>query len=140
MSVHRAIKQADRTLPGKPVLNGEENTRWQAVIKVGEYVETNPEEVWQFVRKWGPHAQADLRMAIACCLLEHLLEHHFDLVFPRVQKAVAQSGRFADTFSHCWKGGQPDRFANAPKFDALQRPVKQWLRRQDRKSIPSGTA
>jgi hypothetical protein len=30
--------------------------------------------VRDFARKWGQHAQQDLRMAIATLLLEHLLE------------------------------------------------------------------
>ena len=41
--------------------------RWQAIIDVGEYIESGPELIWEFVAHWGTHPQDDLRMAIATC-------------------------------------------------------------------------
>jgi len=87
---------------------------------IADYIETNPEEVWQFVLDWGGHEQEDLRDAVACVLLEHLLEHHFDMIFPRVEKAVRQDRLFADMFCRCWKFGQSKLPENAKRFDALQ--------------------
>src|SRR5687767_7228998 len=105
-AVRRAIARAESILPGKPAPEGKRDPRWQAIIRVGRFIESDPEPVWQFAHRWGKHAQADLRHAIATCLLEHLLEHHFELLFPRVRKAVLKSPRFADTFSSCWLFGQ----------------------------------
>ncbi len=99
MTVRRAIDRANSLLPGTPTAEGKKDRRWQAIIRVGDYIQTEPEEVWQFVRRWGSHKQEDLRVGIACCLLEHLLEYHFDLIFPLVKQAAAESKLFADTFT-----------------------------------------
>lgn len=121
MSVIDAINRANAILPGEPAPEDEEDPRWQAMLEISHHIESNPEEIWQFVRRWGTHEQDDLRMAVACCLLEDLLEHHFDLIFPRVESAVKEDVWFADTFSHCWKFGQSELPANEPRFDELQR-------------------
>ncbi len=92
-AVQRAIARAERILPGTPAPEGKRDPRWQAIIRVGEFIETQPEAVWQFTHRWGKHAQRDLRSAVATCLLEHLLEHHFDLMFPRVRQGGSQRGR-----------------------------------------------
>src|SRR5207248_3326080 len=84
-SAHQTIARAERILSDrrrKPPEDGLD-PRWQAVIKVGEFIETDPEQVWAFATKWGKHPSSDLRAAIATCLVEHLLELHFELVFPR---------------------------------------------------------
>jgi hypothetical protein len=78
MDVLEAIRQAESLLPGEPVEEGQD-PRWQAIIAVGEHIESDPEVVWSFIRRWGSHRQEDLRDAVATCLLEHLLEHHFTL-------------------------------------------------------------
>lgn len=119
MSASEAIREAEALLPGEPVYEGGD-ARWQAVIAVGHYVETNPEEVWRFIVRWGGHEQEDLRDAVACVLLEHLLEYHFELIFPRVQRAAGQDRMFADMFCRCWKFGQSDFSENAKRFDELQ--------------------
>src|SRR6187200_2039049 len=106
MSVLHAIQKAERLLPGKEAHEGVLHPRWQAIIDVAEHVQGSPKEVWQFTRKWGAHASADLRAAVATCLLEHLLEHHFAKVFPLVREACQQSSRFADTFMRCGEFGQ----------------------------------
>lgn len=128
MSVHRAINRAESLLPGTPTAESQIDRRWQAIIRVGDYVESNPEEVWQFVRRWGTHKQEDLRNAIACCLLEHLLEYHFAMILPRVKQTAEESKLFADTFSRCWKFGQAQAPVNSRNFDRLQK----WCRTQTR--------
>jgi hypothetical protein len=95
VAVHRAIARAEGIFPGTPAPEGKRDPWWQAIIRVGEFIETQPEAVWQFTHRWGKHAQADLRMAVAC----RLLEHHFDAMFPRVRRAALASPRFSDTFS-----------------------------------------
>ena len=95
MDVREAIRNAERLLPGEPVDEGQD-PRWQAIITVGEYIETEPEALWSFIRRWGSHPQEDLRDAVAACLLEHLLEYHFALYFPQVEKC-ARADRSSQT-------------------------------------------
>ena len=80
IAVQEAVRRANCVLPG---IGEHDESRWPAVIAVSEYIETNPEEFWDFVVKWCSHADKDLRDAVSCCVLEHLLEYHFELVFPR---------------------------------------------------------
>lgn len=119
MSVKELIRDADALLPGTPAPEGAEDPRWQAIIAIGEHVETHPEEVWSFVARWGISVQEDLRSSIATCLLEHLLEHHFESIFPRVQRLAEADRMFADTFARCWKFGQAEWPGNARRFDTL---------------------
>src|SRR5688500_11068009 len=118
MSVARAIEHANSILPGVPVDSGED-PRWQAIIQIGEYVEANPEELWRFVVAWCGHEQEDLRNAVACVLLEHLLEYHFDLIFPRIRPIAQRDHLFADMYCRCWKFGQSELPQNASQFDEL---------------------
>lgn len=129
----RAIARADALLPGRPAADGESDPRWQAILRVAEYVESDPEAIWSFVRRWGTHAQADLRMAIATCLLEHLLEHHFDLIFPRVESAALRGVRFASTFESCWSFGQATEPTRAARMRDLQDRLKLAAARRRRR-------
>lgn len=117
--LRRAIQRAETLLPGQRAEQHSIDPRWQAIIRVGEFIGSHPDEVLEFALRWGKHAQKDLRAAIATCLLEHLLEHHFERVFPRVRTAALTSRRFADTFSGCWKFGQTNKSANSRQFDTL---------------------
>jgi hypothetical protein len=110
--IRQAILSAERLLPGKPAPQGELDPRWQAIIRVGEFIESNPDDVWKFALRWGKHAQADVRAAVATCLLEHLLEHHFASMFPRVREAAEASRRFADTLRMVWHFGDAADPAN----------------------------
>ena len=131
-AVQRAIARAESLLPGTPAPDGKRDPRWQAIIRVGDFIESHPEAVWRFALRWGKHAQADVRAAVACCLLEHLLEHHFDALFPRVRRAALASRRFADTFSSCWAFGQTALPKNAKRFERLKRQLLNRRRRPDR--------
>ncbi|HYE60557.1 MAG TPA: hypothetical protein VD997_01055 [Phycisphaerales bacterium] len=119
-AVNRAVARAERVLPGSPALPGKRDPRWQAIIRIGAFVETHPEEVWQFVQRWGKHAQLDIRAAVATCLLEHLLQAHFERIFPRVRSAAFESARFARTFQMCWQFGQAEEPANHARIKRLQ--------------------
>jgi hypothetical protein len=120
MTVTKAIAHANSLMPGLPADEGCDDPRWRAIIEVGNFIETDPEPVWQFVRQWGNCSREDVRDAIACCLLEHLLEHHFELIFPRVEKAVKEAPLFADTFGRCWLFGQADVAGNFQQFERLK--------------------
>ena len=117
--VTRAIAEAERLLTRPPASDGHIDLRWKALIDVADYVRSHPDDVWQFVLRWGMDDHDDVRAAIATCLLEHLLEHHFDHIFPLVEDAVVNP-RFADTFCLCWKFGQSALPPNAGRFDRLR--------------------
>jgi hypothetical protein len=122
-AVRRAIASAESILPGRPAPVGID-PRWQAIIRVADFIQSEPEAVWEFTLRWGKHAQADLRMAVATCLLEHLLEHHFELIFPRVRQVALASRRFADTFQCCWDFGQSEYPKNARRMERLRRELR----------------
>ena len=119
MGVIEAIRCAEALLPGEPVADGLD-PRWQAIIAVGEYTQSEPAAVWSFIRRWGGQPQEDLRNAIATCLLEHLLEYHFEAYFPQVELAALADRHFADTFWRCWPLGLSERPANAVRFHLLR--------------------
>jgi hypothetical protein len=87
---------------------------------VAEFVETDPEPLWAFARRWGSSPDPDLRQGISSCLLEHLLQFHFTLIFPRVAVLARKDPLFADTFLGCWVFGQTEEPANRAQFDALK--------------------
>ena len=120
-TVTAAIEAAEALLPGEAAPDDELDPRWQAIIEVSEFIPSDPDAVWAFTAKWGVHDDEDLRTAIATCLLEHLLEHHFDLIFPRVEKLAMDNARFSQTFGSCWKFDQSEIPANSKRFDKLKR-------------------
>ena len=119
MDIDETIRRAEAVLPGQVAPEGAEDPRWQAIIAIGEFIENEPDAVWDFVKRWGCHENEDLRMAIATCLIEHLLEFHFDLLFPRVERMARSNRRFADTLSSCWKFGQAEKNPNVERLDLL---------------------
>ena len=129
-AVRRAITRAEALLPGIRAPEGKTDRRWQAIMRVADFIESRPEEVWQFCLRWGKHPQADLRMAVVCVLLEHLIEQHFDLIFPRVRRAATESVRFAETIRSCWcfnRDKEPEKYERVKRFQ------RQLSRRRDRR-------
>ena len=118
-SVQDAIAKAEAVLPGQAAADGEVDERWQAIIAVGEFIETEPESVWAFILRWGSAHDQDLRMAISTCLLEHLLEQHFDSFIGKVEQHVRDDRLFADMVSSCWKFGKSERPDRSARFDRL---------------------
>lgn len=139
MSVLQAIKRAEWTLPGKAAPDGRIDPRWQAILCVAEHIQEHPEEVWRFARRWGAHASADLRAAIATLLVEHLLEVHFSRIFPLVAEACHESARFADTVSRCWALGQARRPQNMKRLRTLSDELD-GLRRRGRPGSAAASA
>jgi len=121
INIDKVILAAEKILPGAPVKDNEQDPRWQAIIKIGKYVRSQPEKIWQFTAKWGKHRNEDLRMAVATCLLEHLLQFHFDLIFPKVRYLVFRNRFFADTFTLCGKFGQTKKADNLKRFHDLKK-------------------
>ncbi len=113
-----SIRQVEHLLPGQLTAEGVD-PRWQAIITLEPLIESDPEALWPFIARWGSHPDEDLRMAIATCLLEHLLESHFATYFPRV-KALAQTNSFfGETFQFCWPLGQAQMPENRERYTAL---------------------
>jgi len=125
MTVQQAIAAAERLLPGTLAPDGAVDTRWQAIIAVSEFVERDPDVIWPFVMRWGSHQDEDIRTAVATCLLEHMLERHFDHIFPLVEKAARSNVWFGKTTTRCWKFGQASDPRRAERFDRLCAEIRQ---------------
>ena len=133
-TITQAIKRTERLLPVTPAPEGKEDQRWQSVIQIGDYVENYPNEVCHFAEQWGTHPSQDLRMAIATCLLEHLLEYHFEQIFPLVEKASIRSMRFAETFGYCFEFGQTLEPENQKRVAALRKTIKRKRANKSRRT------
>jgi hypothetical protein len=121
MNAAHAIERAALMLPGEPAPEGSRDPRWQALVCVGAHVDDDPELVWDFIEVWGGHDQIDLRDAIANCLLEPLLELHFDDFFPLVTERSIADASFADMFLRCEPFGVAAESKNARRFTSLQK-------------------
>ncbi len=119
-SVEDAIASAERVLPGTPAPESELDPRWQAILKLQAFVETDPEPLWAFARRWGASTDEDLRTAVATCLLEHLLEHHFTALFPRVAAEARGDPLFADAVLQCWPFGESALHEPQAQLQALK--------------------
>jgi hypothetical protein len=119
MNVHEAIENAEAILPGIAVPDGQEDPRWQVIIAIAAYIEDEPEPVWSFVERWGQYPDEDLCSAIATCLLEHLLESHFDLLFPRAERLALTNPWFAHAVGMCWRLGEAESPENAARMKEL---------------------
>ena len=127
--LRRAIARANAILPGRPAPGGQRDPRWQAIIRVGDFIETHPDEVCAFALQWAKVRGKDLGAAIYCRLIEHLLEQHFDRLFPVMRQAALQNARVAEFFypyTGLWKFGQ----AKLPKNQARLRRLAAVLERQ----------
>lgn len=84
------------------VPDSDNNCRWQSLIVISELIRTRPELVWEIVSKFGDSNDEDMRMAIACVLLEHLIDHDFDIYFTKVRELIRRGRyRFIDTLEFC---------------------------------------
>jgi len=124
MNVIEAIASAEAILPGECAADGEMDPRWQAIIAIGEFIESDPEPLLLFVERWGQHPDEDLRTAVATCLLEHLLECHFALLFPRVERLARSNRLFAETLGWCWQFGQAKLPENAERLNGLLKELR----------------
>ena len=126
--VDRAIAAAERVLPGHEMKYGD-CPRWKSIIAVGDYIPSDPIPVCDFAMKWARRRGRDLQAALHCCLIEHLLEYHFDLVFPRMRKAARENARIAEGFIDLWQS--PFQFGQAtdPKNVARLRRLTNELKR-----------
>ena len=119
-NIDEAICHAERHLPGiedDDIYN--DDSRWQVIHEIGWFVRSDPVQVWEFICRWGSHPEKDLRGAVACVLLEHMLEYHFDKYFPEVKAKALTDPLFAFTFEMCSRFGQSTEPQNAKRLDEL---------------------
>jgi hypothetical protein len=81
----------------RPLINDPNNDcRWQAMIVVGEFIEQNPEAVWQVICEFGVSKDEDMRDAVATVLLEH----YSITTLPPTSRA---SRRKSKAVPRCWQ-------------------------------------
>lgn len=83
------------------------DVRWQALIAIADWIETDPERVWEVVLEYGDSQDEDMRTGVATVLMEHVLEHYFDSYFQQLRDRIeAGDALLADTLSRCWAFGE----------------------------------
>jgi hypothetical protein len=100
MDAAAAIADAKNILSLPPVEEGND-PRWQAIIAVGEFIDSDPEEVWQFILDAADITDHDLQQALATCLLEHLIEKH-PAYKQRAADYSARDEGISEMLSLCW--------------------------------------
>lgn len=104
----------------KDLASRDEKKRWKAAADLSDYVEKHPSKLWPLVVKYGSSGNEDLRMAVATCILEHVLQYHFGQYFPKLEKLLLAGNRnLRDTFSSCWKHGQSESKKNSKRWEEL---------------------
>jgi hypothetical protein len=105
-----------------------EKERWAAAGAAGDLVTSRPRVVWSLVVAHGASPIEDVRAAVATCMLEHLLEEHFDEYFPPLEHEI-RSGNFllGDTLRRCWKMGQSELPENSARWDELVKFARESL-------------
>lgn len=87
----------------RELIDDTDNTcRWQALIVVGEFIKTQPDDIWLLIKQYGQSGDEDMRMGVACVLLEHLLEHHRSRFVGRAKRLASKSPKFKYTLDMCW--------------------------------------
>ena len=99
MSVTAAIERAKATLHRRSVDEGRD-PRWQAIIDVSEYLESEPEPIWSFIEELHDTKDEDLQAALATCLLEHLFQDH-PQYRDRAERLAARSPHFRHMLEMC---------------------------------------
>jgi len=74
--------------------------RWRTLSMISCYIKPFPSKLWPFIVNYGTARSKDLRLGVACCLLEHLLEHHFESYFSRIEKLLYKDSRFIYTLQN----------------------------------------
>jgi hypothetical protein len=99
MTVFDAIAEAESLLHLTPVKKGKD-PRWQAIIKIGGFIESEPEVIWAFIYEARQTNDEDLQAALACCLLEDLIEAHPEYKL-RAQDLASRDKDFQKLFELC---------------------------------------
>lgn len=100
MSISAAIERVKATLHYPPVDEGRD-PRWQAIIDLSEYLDSEPEAIWKFLEEFHDTQDEDLRAALATCVLEHLIEDHPEYR-ARAEHLAVKSPEFRQMLEQCW--------------------------------------
>ena len=83
--------------------SADSKARWDGAELLGEFAETAPDAVWPLIVRFGSSDDADVRTAIATCVLEHVFQYHFDRYFSEAERRVRAGNKpFANTVSSSW--------------------------------------
>ena len=97
-----------------------ERDRWAAAEAAGELIAERPWDAWGVVLRHGISSDEDTRTAVATCVLEHLLESHFETFFPLLEAEIRGGQKLlADTFTRGWKFGEAEMPINSERWDKL---------------------
>jgi hypothetical protein len=111
-----------------------QDVRWKAFIVLGELIPEHSSRVWPFVVKYGSHRGSDIRSAVACCLLEHILEYDYDTYLPLIKELIGMNALYADTLGTCYRFGQAG--SHGDEIDALvAAPMEQRRRRAHQRNL-----
>lgn len=79
--------------------------RWQAIIIIGEFLNTRQEDIWKIIITFGSSDNGDIRTAIATVLLEHFFEENsnlFDIKFETISHEISKGNKnLINTLSIC---------------------------------------
>lgn len=108
-----------------------EKERWTAAEAAGDLLASRPQAVWNLIVTHGISPIEDVRDAVATCMLEHLLEEHFDEYFPLLEHEI-RSGKLllGDTLRRCWKLGVAELEENSDRWEGLVKFAREGLARQ----------
>jgi hypothetical protein len=100
--------------------SGDVSKAWAAAAELGEYALDCPEKVWPLVIQFGSSSEEEMRQAIATCVLEHVLEYHFDEYFPLIEAEGSKGNLdFVDTLRLCWKFGKSLEPSRAKRWETF---------------------
>lgn len=94
----------------KHIDRNENDVRWQSLIVIGEYIPFRKMngQIWDVIISHN-HADEDMKDALATVLLEHLLEHDFSTIFPKVFAEVELGNtHLLDLLERCWPFGEAE--------------------------------
>jgi hypothetical protein len=93
--------------------------RWRVSAGILQrYAEDYPGKIWPLIVRLGASRSVDLRWAVAVCMVELLLEHHYAQYFPKV-KALIEAGdrKMLDMLAMSYHVGQAAKHLD--EIDAL---------------------
>ncbi len=96
----RGVREEFFELAEACIEDSNSHCRWQSLIVIGAFIESDVERVWPVIEKYAISEDDDMRTAVATVLLEHVFEH-----YTRYDSRVTELARtyplFADTLSRC---------------------------------------
>jgi len=94
------------TLARPLTMDRDSTCRWQATIILGEFIDRAPTRVWRVAKQLAKSKIADIRMASATVLMEHLFEKHPVRMAPLFLAELKLGNRhFAKAVASCWTFG-----------------------------------